>query len=225
MQALYPTKWNAAMGEMADASGNLSVQAKVWRRALEGVTGEQIRTAVDYLTDNYSSFIPDLGEFKKLCLKGTDKDVPSVEKIMNMVINASYAQGSIADRYKHPLAWAVAQHKDLDKHNLKTATTRQALAMITPVYQDILQSGWQGFTESDYEVRLSIEQKRSRTSELNAKEYLSGLKGALRVETKKPDSFHATEDYKVPDEVLREMEAEAEAMKARFKTTPARITV
>jgi hypothetical protein len=178
MQGLYPTKWNAAMGEVSDGNGMLSVQARLWKRGLSNITTEQISRAVDHLTDNYSNYIPDLGEFKRLCL--CRQDVLSINNVVHILANASSAQGSIVDRFKHPMVFAIAQSPDFDAHAFRTLSTQMCTAMVKPIYDSVAVKGWAEFLPEHYEVLLAVghDKPRNKDTALSA---LGALKQSLGV--------------------------------------------
>ncbi len=175
MQGLYPTKWNAAMGQIADDSGVLSVQARMWKRGLAGVSSNEIMKAVDYLTDNHSPFIPDLGEFKALCIQ---KNCPTIEQVIRIIANSVPSQGSIAKRYKHPLVLAVTKSDGFDAWLFKTATIKQSTDMIRPIYARLMQNGWDDFYPEHFEQQAAIEKPLKQTSGLGLSA-LSALKAEL----------------------------------------------
>ena len=175
MQGLYPTKWNAAMGQIADDSGVLSVQARMWKRGLSGVSSNEIMKAVDYLTDNHSPFIPDLGEFKALCIQ---KNCPTIEQVIRIIANSVPTEGSIAKRYKHPLVLAVAKSEGFDAWLFKTATIKQCTDMIRPIYARLMQNGWDDFLPEHFEQQAAIEKPLKQTSGLGLSA-LSALKAEL----------------------------------------------
>jgi hypothetical protein len=160
MQGIYPNKWNAAMGEVTGSDGKLSVQARTWQRGLSGVSNEQIATAIDRLTDNYNPFVPDLGEFRALCTQRAD--VPTVEQIVQILANSVPRQGTVADRFQHPMALAVMQHASFDYHCFKTASTKVCIDMVKPVHADLMQSGWECFKPEHYEEQRAIANNKPR---------------------------------------------------------------
>lgn len=148
MSALYPQKWNAAMGDVVDSNGDLGIQARVWQRGLSGMTNQHLANAIDYLTDNYSPFIPDLGQFKTFCFYR--KDVPSLFKLVDILLYAARSDEEIAKRYQHPIAYAIAKSRAFNMADFRISNRKQCEEMIRPIYEQLFKDGWEEFKPEHY---------------------------------------------------------------------------
>lgn len=155
MSALYPQKWNATMGELRDKDGKMNVQARVWQRGLSGITGKQLANAIDYLTDNYSPFIPDLGEFKKLCV--IRNDLPTLDRCVMVLSHIQQRKGTVAERFEHPLILAINAHGSFDFHLFMQMDTKNCKSHLKPIYDDLAANGFPEFLPEHFENQIAIE--------------------------------------------------------------------
>lgn len=152
MLAIYGHKWASHLGAAVDADGRLSESAHTWQQGLVGVSLENLKTAFDALVLKNQEWPPSLPEFRKLCLSGIRADAPSLDEIVSMLISVSTRQGSLASRYRHPMALAVSLaclRNGVDMFAIRNAKLIDAKRMIKPAYEQYLKTGWNDWTEDE----------------------------------------------------------------------------
>ncbi len=68
LDAMFPNRWIARMGLVA-CDGEIAPTAQTWKRGLHGLKREWVQRAILKLVDTNTGFIPELGEFRSLCLE------------------------------------------------------------------------------------------------------------------------------------------------------------
>lgn len=157
MTGIYTYRWTSVMGSTPfNEKGEFTGQAESWVRGLTGIKIKLIDAALDKLNDapNASGFMIDLDAFKAMCL--LRDDLPTPEQCIPVLANAPYKQGSIVDRYQHPLIFAIRKHQAFNPTELKTASQKQALAMVKRVHALVISEGFAEFLESDYIERQAL---------------------------------------------------------------------
>ena len=154
MVGLYANKWSSQYGRAINEKKQLSGLARDWQRGLSGITPDQL--AVGFLTlekiilsTPEESWPPAWPEFRKLCLSKNKANSPTLDEIVSMLISVSARQGSLARRYKHPMALAVSKRDCVDMFALRTAKLVDAKRMIKPAYEQCLKNGWADWTDDD----------------------------------------------------------------------------
>ena len=161
MTYIYAHKWTSVMGESTTENGELSVAAKTWQAGLSGISPQQLGKGLEKVLLSGNAWYPTLPEFRLLC--SGRADCPSVEQVVSILANSAPRQGSIATRYQHPLAFAVAQDKCFDSFAFKTATTQNCIAIVKPIYTKLVQVGWLEFLPAHFEEFCAIEAPKKRT--------------------------------------------------------------
>ncbi len=69
---------------------------------------------------------------------------------------AKSRQGSLAERYRHPLVLAMAQDSGIDLFFLRTAKTAEARAHVRPVYEKMLSAGWADWPEHAFDKTKGV---------------------------------------------------------------------
>jgi hypothetical protein len=175
MTAIYGHKWVSPMGIAVDGMGILTDAAKTWQKGLSGVSVDGIRTAFSTLVTKNYDWPPSLPEFRKLCLgKG---DAPVLDEVVSMLVMVSSKQGSIAERYKHPLVFSIASR--IDMHSLRTAKTIEARRMVKPVFEDLISSGWEDWPAHAFDNQKAISAIAKPASAEKAKAHLMAMRAAL----------------------------------------------
>ncbi|MEY3881062.1 MAG: hypothetical protein RIQ94_1858 [Pseudomonadota bacterium] len=151
MLAVYGHKWASHLGMAVDANGALSEAAKVWKQGLIGLNLEQIKQGFSLLVLKYYGWPPSLPEFRKLCVASATTDAPSLDETVSALAMMP-RDGSIAVRYKHPLIFAVSL--SVDMFLLRTAKAVDGKRMVKPVYERLLESGW-----DDWPLHAHIDQR------------------------------------------------------------------
>lgn len=175
MLAIYGHKWDSHLGPCVDARGKLSDSATTWKQGLSGLTVEQIRQGFDALLRNGCEWPPSLPEFRALCLH-SGSDAPSLEEVVQVLVMASTRQGSLVDRYRHPLCLALAG--ELDMYALRQVSMELALAMVRPAYKRLVAQGWEGWPTHAHERQQAIGHERASDRQV-ATQALSGLRALL----------------------------------------------
>lgn len=156
MLAIYGHKWASHLGSAVDADGRLSEAARTWQQGLVGVSLENLKTAFDALVLETHEWPPSLPEFRRLCLSGISGDAPLLDEVVSILVMDKSHQGSLAERYQHPLVLAIAQTDGVDMFFLRTAKTAEARAYVRPVYEKLLGTGWAGWPEHAFENTKAI---------------------------------------------------------------------
>lgn len=154
MLAIYGHKWSSHLGAAVDDKGELSESARTWQKGLVGVTVDNLKTAFDALILKNHEWPPSLPEFRKLCLSGVKANAPSLDEIVSMLISVSTRQGSLARRYRHPMALAVSlacRRDGVDMFAIRSAKLVDAKRMVKPVYELLLESGWADWPEGAHD--------------------------------------------------------------------------
>lgn len=157
MFGLYANKWGAQYGRAINEKKQLSGLAKDWQRGLSGITLEQLAVGFSaleaaILSESGESWPPAWPEFRKLCLSGFIVDAPDLDEIVSILISVSTRQGSLASRYKHPMALAVSlnlRRNGIDIFAVRSAKLVDAKRMIKPAYEQCLKKGWGGWAEDE----------------------------------------------------------------------------
>jgi len=156
---LYGHKWTTVAGLSAsDDDGYLTDAAAIWADELGGLNENQIRKGINQLGSFYPVWPPGVFEFKTLCC--VDDDTPTLDEIIRILVFLP-KDGSLAARYKHPLAFAVST--TIDMHLLKTAKLSEAKIMIKPVYQKLIASGWDNFPDYAHDDNLQLPAPKANT--------------------------------------------------------------
>jgi hypothetical protein len=175
MIAIYGHRWNAPLGPCVDASGRLSESALTWQAGLSGLTLEQIKGGLDALLRNNVEWPPSLPEFRELCLKSTG-GAPDLAEVVHLLANAASREGSLVDRYRHPLVLAIA--REVDMYALRTASTERAFRMVGPVYKRLVAEGWPAWPAHAHERPRAIVYQRPANRQA-AMEGIAGLRDIL----------------------------------------------
>lgn len=161
MASIYGHKWSSHLGVASDADGRLTDAAKMWQKGLVGITLDNLKAGFDALVLQAHAWPPSLPEFRKLCLARAGADVPTLDQVVSILAMVSSRSGSLAARYRHPLALAVSARVDV--FAVRTAKAVDARRMVKAVYEELLQSGWDDWPEHAYdEEQKALELKRNK---------------------------------------------------------------
>lgn len=154
MVGLYANKWSSQYGRAINEKKQLSGLARDWQRGLSGITHEQLAAGFSalekiILSTLEESWPPAWPEFRKLCLSKNKINAPTLDEIVSILISVSTHRGSLARRYKHPMALAVSRRDGVDMFALRTSKLVDAKRMIKPAYEQCLKNGWADWTEDD----------------------------------------------------------------------------
>jgi len=173
MTAIYGHKWTAHIGAASTSSGDLTEAARTWQKGLAGVTTTQLGRGFSALIALGNDWPPSLPEFRALCLQAGSA-VPSLDETVRILANARSADGSLVDRYRHPLCLAIAS--GIDMSELRCASTSKAMAIVGPVYKRFLASGWAEWPvhAHDRPKALGVSKTSSRDVAMQAIERMRG---------------------------------------------------
>lgn len=191
MISLYGNRWTSQFGFVANDNGDLSEFAKEWQIGLSGLSLDQIKRGFDELTARVMntkgecwppSCWPD---FRKLCLSSIMTDVPTLDEIVSTLITVSTRQGSLARRYRHPMALAISLaclRDGIDMFAIRNAKLADAKRMIKPAYEQCLNAGWNDWTEDELKEPDSGQKSLGHDKPLSksaGRSFFSGIKAAL----------------------------------------------
>jgi hypothetical protein len=177
MISIYGHKWTSHIGIGVDESGLLSDSAITWQKGLAGITTDQIKHGFDVLIFRNHEWPPSLPEFRKICLSAERDNIPSIEQVATMLACVPNRGGSLVSRYQHPLVLAISAQ--IDMFALRTAKTVDAVKMVKPIYEKLLDTGWDGWPDHAYQEQAAIGREVSRSSKITALSALIGIKARL----------------------------------------------
>jgi hypothetical protein len=169
MTKIYREKWSAdtCYGEHVDHDGNLSLTAKDWQQFLAGLTDQQIKTGINVTLKKAEAWPPNVMEFKKYCLSRELEGVPTINEVYSILAFNKNKEGSIKDRYKHPLVFYISQNNDVDMQKVRGDSRKVAIESITTVYNRFIQKGWPDWKPEHLLNPLLIEQKKAGKEQWN----------------------------------------------------------
>lgn len=178
MISIYGHKWTSNLGSVADdGNGFLSDAAKTWQNYLVGITTDKLKTGFDNMILRSHDWPPSLPEFRAMCLSRSSDKIPSLDEVIAILVTVSSKKGSIVDRYKHPMIFAISQETDM--HGLRIAKYVDVKRMIKPIYDDFISSGWTDFPDHAYEDQLAVTHEKAPVDKELARSFLTSLKEAL----------------------------------------------
>jgi hypothetical protein len=154
-----------------DDKTGLSDTAKIWKREFDkaGITRDMLSSGIDALglkiadelKNGGNSWVPDVFEMCHLC-RGNRQNllVPSLDRVVSLLAFLGSRQGSIVDRYEHPIVFAVAQ--EVDMHVLRLSKTADIRRMVKPVYEHLLAFGYPDFPDHAFEQPKALDHKRTQ---------------------------------------------------------------
>jgi hypothetical protein len=179
MLSIYGYKWASHLGVADNGDGSLTDAANTWKKGLAGITVEQVKHGFDALVFHNHDWPPSLPEFRKLCLSKSTSGAPTLEEVISILISVSNRKGSLAQRYRHALAFAISQHEAIDMHGLRVAKSVDAKRMVKPVYEKMLETGWNDWPDHAHEDQKAVTHDVQRSSKTFAMSALSAIKGGL----------------------------------------------
>lgn len=147
MLAIYGHKWQSHLGHASDDAGRLSDAALTWQRGLAGISLDQIRNGFDTLIIKQLEWPPSLPEFRALCLSGSHSDYPTLDEVIAVLVRVAGSTGSLVDRYRHSLIFAIAQDTSTDMHALRTGKLVDVKRILKPIYEKLITVGWKEWPE------------------------------------------------------------------------------
>lgn len=166
------------MGNALDENSKLSSAAKVWQQGLKGMTLEQLGRGFEALATSDFFWPPSLPEFRALCVGRRGDNVPSLDQVVTSLTITSRKQGSLVERFYHPLCLAIAQRMDM--HTLRTAKQSDAKREIKAVYSALLQDGWDDSWPDGADVNsVLISRDVKPVDKMVVKQALGGIRSLL----------------------------------------------
>lgn len=196
-----------------DASDKLTLAGETWQICLTGVSYEQVADGLSKLatTDEYDNYSITAKQFRTLCLGVGKANVPSIEQVVRVLANSAPRKGTVVERYQHPLILAVSKDKFFDCYLSRNGSTAQCVAMVRPIYNRILKSGWAEFNSWDYEELVSITAP-SKTTKSVAMAALAALKSCGLVTEEKVSKAKEIIEYAEFKEVVLSEESTEEIL-------------
>jgi hypothetical protein len=166
MTVIYADQWVSRNGLLHE-NGKYTAAAQEWSETLAGLTNRQIKSGFDALRKNGEEWPPNVMKFKNLCLSGELEGIPSVDEVYSILAFNKNKEGSIKDRYKHPLVFYISQDDDVDMQKVRGDSRKVAIDSITTVYNRLLQEGWPDWKPEHLLNPLLIEQKKADKEQWN----------------------------------------------------------
>jgi hypothetical protein len=142
MTAIYGDQWISRRGQSYDVNGNISPTAKEWQTSLAGFTPQQIKAGFKAMDKKLDIWPPNLYQFKTYCLSLELEGVPSVDEVYAILAYNKNKEGSIKDRYQHPLVFYISQDSKFDMQTVRGESVKIAITAITSVYNRLILEGW-----------------------------------------------------------------------------------
>jgi hypothetical protein len=177
MTYIYAHKWVSVMGDATDDKGELTPSARTWQAGLSGITPQQLSNGLSKVTLSGNAWYPSLPEFRLMCIYRDD--IPSITKTVQMLLESMRKGGSIAKRYQHPFVFAIAKNRLFDALNFRGSSVKQCEVIITPIYHEILQTGWNDFFPEHYEDQKALTNEKTKPSPEDVKTRVAQLRTAI----------------------------------------------
>jgi len=174
MSAIYGHRWVSAYGVHVDEFGQLSAAAETWAQGLSGLSREHLQHGFDALLKAGLEWPPTLPEFRDLC--AARADVPDLAAAVRLLANASSRDGSLVDRYRHPLVLAIAL--EVDMYALRTASMDRAFRLVGPVYKRLIAEGWPEWPAHAHDKPKAVTHQRPANRQA-AMEGIMGMREVL----------------------------------------------
>jgi hypothetical protein len=177
MTYIYGDKWIGISGTSVDDNDELTPKALSWQKWLSGINNQQIKNAFKLLVLEGHEWPPTLPEFRKLCLSRNFEGIPTVYDVYGILLYSKDKQGSIKDRYKHPLAFSIGNA--LDKNELRSiGSLKKAMDKITPYYDRFIENGWPDW-EPEHLLNPPLLENKKTTNVVIGRKFLSEIKKSL----------------------------------------------
>jgi hypothetical protein len=178
MIAIYGHKWTSHLGDAVQEDGRLTDTARMWQTGLFGVGVEQIKLGLFRMIDKGMDWPPTLPQFRALCVRPAG-NVPSLDDCVAWLSASFSLEGSLIERYKHPLVLAMAKHFAHDGYILRTASAAVFSKRIKPVYDAFILSGWEDWPSHAGDVPVKLAKDKAGNAEL-ARSALASVRAVLR---------------------------------------------
>jgi len=176
MTVIYADQWLSRNGLLHE-NGKYTAAAKEWAETLAGLTARQIKSGFDALRKNGEEWPPNAIKFRKLCLSLELESLPTVNEVYNILAYNKNKQGSIKDRFEHPLVFSIANAVDLQKVRYESLKT--AMQLITPVYDRLIKQGWPDWKPEHLLTPALIEKKPTEVNSNIARKSFAEMRKSL----------------------------------------------
>jgi hypothetical protein len=174
MWSIFDTAWTRKYGRHAvqhgpDGQPELTPHAQNWRRRLEGIAPAELEEVMAALINEGREHPPNPSAFRGMCLKVRYAYLPSLDEVLRRLLYAEcqsddYPQ-SLARRYGHPLALAVASQPSYNSAIVRTGSAVERLRHVETLYQAVLQRGIPPWPEYAWEIPQRIKHQRDNTKQ------------------------------------------------------------
>ena len=185
----FPNLWISQNGELSEGS-NLCVGSASWLSDLRinKITSELVQNGFNQMSKTYpslpkekQSFPPNSYEFIAFCLKRDD--VPCLSEIMPLIALSARIQGSVAEQFKHPLAYAIAKDKCFDITRSQCSAT--AFERYLKPFYDKHKSTYPDFLPEHYPIALPPPEERKIALPDFVKKIMADVRN-IKIEPMKP---------------------------------------
>lgn len=157
LTAMYGRAFTSVQGNSAtDEDGKLTTIAETWYICIRDLNEAQLangfKRLLDLRDDDYGMTAK---KFRNLCLQRDD--VPTLQQVIDGLAQAPYRQGTVAQRFKHPLILAISLSNSFDSFAFNTMTHDQAKKHVSALYERFLKDGWEEFKPEHFETQIAIE--------------------------------------------------------------------
>jgi len=107
-----------------------------WGKELVGFSMNQVLRAIDKLVDEFPSWPPTIGEFKKLCFVNSGHSFPNIEDAWLEICSEK--------PYKNGIVFAMSRDKRLHHYDWVRMTEVQGLRRFAPIYKHFIDRAFAG---------------------------------------------------------------------------------
>lgn len=132
-----------------DENDNLTEAAMTWQAGLVGITPQQLGNGLKQAIMSREEWQPSLPKFREMCLHRDD--VPTVSEIAKILIASYRSDANVVKIYKHPIVFEIALRIKNRDFEFRNSSWVKCEAIIKPIYDELLVSGWQDFKPEHYE--------------------------------------------------------------------------
>jgi hypothetical protein len=144
-----------------------------------GVDVDQLKRGFSVLIDKGMDWPPTLPEFKRFCLVGDPALIPPLALVVSWIANAYSRPGCVADRFVHPLAFAISGRFTSGSLIFKNFNATECAKLAKPFYEFYCQCGWPDFPSWAHEVQAAVGVDKAEPSRDLALDALKQMRGAL----------------------------------------------
>jgi len=164
----------------------------VWTKALAGSTGEQIAFGLDRCAKELEWPPGSPAAFLKMMKPSTaGLGLPTINEAMMIIVAPTINGDSMQKRWRHPIVFHMARDHALDVYRLRRSNEKEAIILLTPVYDRFvaLAASGEGFSYPS-ESALDDRSGKAVTPEEKAKSHESAMRSLneIMANLKKPSA-------------------------------------